>query len=60
MMAATIPAMVTPTVLAWARKESGFEPEPVAKKLQVTLEKLLAWEHGDRKPVHKRDKRQTL
>jgi Zn-dependent peptidase ImmA (M78 family)/transcriptional regulator with XRE-family HTH domain len=50
-MAATIPAMVTPTVLAWARKESGFDPEPVAKKLQVTLEKLLAWEHGELKPT---------
>jgi Zn-dependent peptidase ImmA (M78 family)/transcriptional regulator with XRE-family HTH domain len=50
-MAASIPAMVTPSVLAWARKESGFDPEPVAKKLQVTLEKLLAWEQGDRKPT---------
>lgn len=50
-MAATIPAMVTPTVLAWARKESGFEPEPVAKKLQVTLDKLLSWEQGERKPT---------
>lgn len=50
-MAATIPAMVTPTVLTWARKESGFEPEPVAKKLQVTLDKLLSWEHGERKPT---------
>jgi Zn-dependent peptidase ImmA (M78 family)/transcriptional regulator with XRE-family HTH domain len=38
-------------VLAWARKESGFEPEPVAKKLQVALERLLAWEQGERKPT---------
>lgn len=50
-MAATIPAMVTPTVLEWARKESGFDPEPVAKKLQVSLDKLLAWEQGNRKPT---------
>lgn len=55
-MAATIPAMVTPTVLIWARKESGFEPESVAKKLQVRLENLLAWEQGERRPTMRQAK----
>lgn len=50
-MAAATPAMVTPTVLAWARRESGFQPEPVAKRLNVKAERLLAWEQGDRQPT---------
>ncbi len=50
-MPTSIPALVTPSVLEWARKESGYEPEPVAKKLQVRTEKVLAWEHGDAKPT---------
>lgn len=50
-MSAGIPAMVTPTVLAWARRESGFRPEPVAKRLNIKAERLLAWEQGDRQPT---------
>lgn len=50
-MPASIPALVTPSVLEWARKESGYEPGPVAKKLQVRPEKVLAWEQGEAKPT---------
>lgn len=50
-MSAATPAWVTPTVLAWARRESGFQPEPVAKRLNVKAERLLAWEQGDRQPT---------
>ncbi|HLG14911.1 MAG TPA: XRE family transcriptional regulator [Blastocatellia bacterium] len=50
-MPASIPALVTPSVLEWARKESGYELGPVAKKLQVRPEKVLAWEHGEAKPT---------
>jgi len=50
-MPASIPALVTPSVLEWARKESGYEPEPVAKKVQVRPEKILAWERGESKPT---------
>lgn len=50
-MSAASPAMVTPTVLAWARRESGFQPEPVAKRLNIKAERLLAWEQGDRQPT---------
>src|SRR5262245_33826239 len=48
---ASIPAMVTPTVLEWARKESGYDPEPAAKRAGVPPEKLLAWEQGEAKPT---------
>jgi Zn-dependent peptidase ImmA (M78 family)/transcriptional regulator with XRE-family HTH domain len=44
-------ALVNPTVLTWARQESGYPPEPVAKRLNVKLERLLAWERGDSKPT---------
>jgi Zn-dependent peptidase ImmA (M78 family)/DNA-binding XRE family transcriptional regulator len=44
-------ALVNPTVLTWARQESGYSPEPVAKRLNVKLERLLAWERGDLKPT---------
>src|SRR5947207_15268640 len=47
----SIPAMVTPSVLEWARKESGYDPEPAAKRAGVPAEKLIAWEHGDAKPT---------
>ena len=38
-------------MLTWARQESGYPPEPVAKRLNVTPERLLAWEHGKLKPT---------
>lgn len=50
-MPASIPALVTPAVLKWARKESGYDPEPAAKRAGVPADKLLAWEQGDAKPT---------
>ncbi len=50
-MAASISAMVTPALLKWARKESGYDPEPAAKRAGVPAEKLLAWEQGEAKPT---------
>lgn len=44
-------ALVNPTVLTWARQESGYPLEPVAKRLSVKPERLLAWERGDLKPT---------
>lgn len=44
-------APVNPDVLAWARTEGGWQPEQVAKSLQVKPERVLAWEHGERKPT---------
>jgi Zn-dependent peptidase ImmA (M78 family)/DNA-binding XRE family transcriptional regulator len=50
-MATSIPALVNPTVLAWARQESGYPAESVAKRLNVKPERLLSWEHGQVKPT---------
>ena len=50
-MRISTPALVNPTVLTWARQESGYPPEPVAKRLNVKPERLLAWERGDLKPT---------
>ena len=46
-MPASIPALVTPAVLKWARKESGYDPERAAKQAGVPPEKLLAWEEEE-------------
>lgn len=45
----TIP--VNPALLAWARQESGYDRERVARRLQVKEERLAAWESGDRQPT---------
>jgi Zn-dependent peptidase ImmA (M78 family)/DNA-binding XRE family transcriptional regulator len=50
-MRISTPALVNPTVLTWARQESGYPPEPVAKRLNVKPEHLLAWERGESKPT---------
>lgn len=50
-MATSTPALVNHIVLAWARQESGYQPEPVAKRLNVKPEHVLAWEQGDKKPT---------
>ena len=50
-MRTSTPALVNPTVLTWARQESGYPPEPVARRLNVKLERLLAWERGEKKPT---------
>lgn len=50
-MPASIPALVTPAMLKWAREESGYEPEPAAKRAGVPADKLLAWEEGEVKPT---------
>jgi Zn-dependent peptidase ImmA (M78 family) len=50
-MATSIPALVNPAVLAWARIESGYSVEPVAKRLNVKPLRLLAWESGESKPT---------
>ena len=50
-MAASIPALVNPDLLVWAREQSGYTPGPVAKRLNVKPERLLAWEKGEVKPT---------
>lgn len=45
----TIP--VNPELLAWARRESGFELFRVAKRLSVPPERVEEWESGRRQPT---------
>lgn len=50
-MAVITAAEVNPTLLAWAREQSGYAPETVAKRLGVKPDRLEAWERGDLKPT---------
>lgn len=50
-MPATLPVPVNPAVLEWARKESGYDLERVAERLQVKPERVEAWERGERPPT---------
>lgn len=42
---------VNPSLLAWARGESGYTVDKIAKRLNVTEERILAWEAGERQPT---------
>jgi Zn-dependent peptidase ImmA (M78 family)/DNA-binding XRE family transcriptional regulator len=42
---------VNPSLLIWAREESGYGLERVAKRLQVKEERVAAWEKGERQPT---------
>lgn len=44
-------APVNPRVLAWARAESGWPREELARKLDVKVERVQAWESGERQPT---------
>lgn len=50
-MPRALPIPANPAVIAWARRESGFEPARVAKRLGVSQERLLAWERGVGQPT---------
>jgi Zn-dependent peptidase ImmA (M78 family)/transcriptional regulator with XRE-family HTH domain len=42
---------VNPSLLAWARVESGYATDRIAKRLQVKEERVEAWEKGERQPT---------
>jgi len=44
-------APVNPRVLVWARRDSGWALEDVARKLAIKVERLAAWESGEKKPT---------
>lgn len=50
-MSAANTLTVNPRVLEWARVESGWPAERVAKRLQVKVERVNAWEKGARQPT---------
>ena len=47
---AKVEALITPSVLAWAREQSGLSIEVAAKKIGRPMTELLAWESGKSKP----------
>lgn len=49
-VAKSIPALVTPEVLQWARNLDWISVEEIAQKLNVTVEKIYAWECGSEYP----------
>jgi transcriptional regulator with XRE-family HTH domain len=50
-MPSVAPVAPNSSVLAWARQESGFELDPVGKRLGVNPERLKEWETGDKVPT---------
>ncbi len=42
---------VNPSLLAWARAESGYALDRIAKRLNVKKERVAAWEAGERQPT---------
>jgi Zn-dependent peptidase ImmA (M78 family)/DNA-binding XRE family transcriptional regulator len=50
-MPATIPAMVNPLLLVWAREEAGFTREQAAQRIKRPVDTLRAWEEGERQPT---------
>ena len=50
-MPTALPVPINPTVLEWARKESGYAVDRVADRLQVKAERVEAWERGERPPT---------
>lgn len=50
-MAKSIPAIVTPEVLTWARNLDQITVEEIARKLKTEASKVEAWERGEEHPT---------
>lgn len=50
-MAKSIPAIVTPEVLQWARSLDRITLEEISQKLKVEVAKVEAWENGSEHPT---------
>jgi Zn-dependent peptidase ImmA (M78 family)/transcriptional regulator with XRE-family HTH domain len=50
-MTTRIKALVEPDMLVWARETASLSPEEAATALDVTIDRLLAWEKGDDQPT---------
>lgn len=50
-MPQSIPALVQPPLLVWARESAGMQPEAAAAKAGIEAETLLQWERGDDRPT---------
>ncbi len=52
-MPRSVPAIVKPEILSWARRNSGYDLEIVARKVGVNPERLSLWETGESRPTIK-------
>jgi Zn-dependent peptidase ImmA (M78 family) len=50
-MAKSVPALMNPALLVWARESIGYEVEEVAHHLDVPGSSVSAWERGDERPT---------
>lgn len=50
-MATMNPITINPSLMSWAREQSGYALQKIAKRLHVKEEKVAAWEKGDLKPT---------
>ena len=50
-MSNSIPALVTPSVLKWARNLDDLTLNEVAEKLKIKIDLLESWEKGDAQPT---------
>ncbi len=50
-MARRVAALANPALLRWARSNSGFTPDEVARKIRVAPERIDAWETGAAHPT---------
>ena len=48
---ARVEALITPSVLKWARERSGFSVEVAAKKIGRPVAEILMWENGESRPT---------
>ena len=49
-MSRSIPSLIKPTLLIWARERAGLRLEQAAAKLDIEVAKLQAWEQGVDRP----------
>jgi Zn-dependent peptidase ImmA (M78 family) len=49
-MPRSIPALVKPALLVWARERAGLTIEVAANRADFPIENLIAWESGDAQP----------
>ena len=50
-MAKSVPAIITPEVLQWARNLDQISIEEISQKVKVSNEKIVAWERGIEYPT---------
>src|SRR5262245_56231320 len=46
----SIPALIEPPLLVWARQRAGFSCEIAAAKIDIPLDRLVQWEEGTDRP----------